>query len=341
MDLPIEEYYAHALKMSERELEIRDEIIGWLPDEIIDAHAHCNLKEHVHGVDPRARGHMLSTFPYFPLEMSKQLHEMFFPGKRIRSLRFPKTFRGIDHRSANQYLLQNSPEADRIALFGLPEDVAYTNAMLAHPRVSALKMYWSYVDPTAKTIYEFFKPEILEESQARDIPIVLHLPRVLVASINDLLRVVKDFPQQRIVLAHLGLSKMVIQGLEETIKTAAAFDNVFMDTALNPSAEVMSLALKCFGRERILFGSDEPLNLIRSVAYRHPQKGERIVTDFKYHWVDSDEVREYGHLAQNATHAHWQSMLAIKRAVELLPKNQQEVTKVWIFRKAAEAVYNF
>lgn len=295
MDLPIEDYFAHAYRLSAEEIRVRDELMGWIPDHIIDAHAHCNLPEHVVEINPRARTHMLSTFPYFPLEDSKRLRDTFFPGKELRSLRFAKTFRGLNHRAANDYLLEQSPAEDHIALFGLPEDVEYTNQMLAHPRVSALKMYWSYVEPPAETIYDFFRPEILEVAQALDVPLVLHLPKMIVRSLDDLLQVVRDFPQLRMVLAHLGLSKLVVPGLEEAIKAAAQHDTLFMDTALNPSADVMGIALKHFGAGRIMFGSDEPLNLIRSVAYQNPSLGERIVTNYQYHWVDQDKFRIFEH----------------------------------------------
>jgi predicted TIM-barrel fold metal-dependent hydrolase len=341
MDLPIKDYFAHAYRMSDSEIKIRDSLMDWLPDEIVDAHAHCNLAAHVVDINPKARQHMLSTFPYFPLEDSERLRTMFFPGKRLRSLRFAKTYRGLDHRAANDYLLEHSPKEDRVALFGLPEDVEYTNQMLRHPRVSALKMYWSYVEPSAEVIYDFFRPEILEEAQANDIPLVLHLPKVIVRSLDDLLQVTRDFPRLRMVLAHLGLSKLVVPGLEEALKEAAKVETIFMDTALNPSADVVAMSLRIFGAERIMFGSDEPLNLIRSVAYEHPEKGQRIVSDYPYHWVDKQEFNEYGHLAKGARHSHWLSMLAIKEAMDRLPAKEQTAAKEWLFRKTAEAVYGF
>lgn len=341
MDLPIEDYFCHAYRMSEAEIRIRDSLMEWLPDDIVDAHAHCNLREHVVEINPRARTHMLSTFPYFTLEDSERQRTMFFPGKKLRSLRFAKTFRGLNHRAANDYLLERSPEEDRIALFGLPEDIEYTNRMMRHPRVSALKMYWSYVEPPAEVIYDFFRPEILEEAQALDIPLVLHLPKMIVRSLDDLKRVSQDFPHLKMVLAHLGLSKLAVPGLEEALTEASRINTVFMDTALNPSADVVAMSLRIFGPERLMFGSDEPLNLIRSVPYEHPEKGQRIVTDYQYHWVDQDEYREYGHLAKGATHAHWLSMVAIKEAVERLPPNQRAPVKEWVFRKTAEAVYGF
>lgn len=341
MNLPIEDYFTHAYRMSEAEVNICDSLMDWLPDDIIDAHAHSNLPSHVIELSSKTRQHMLSTFPYFSLEDSEKLRAMFFPGKRLRSLRFAKTYRGLDHRAANDYLLENSPSEDRVALFGLPEDIEYTNRMLAHPRVSALKMYWSYVEPSAEVIYDFFRPEILEEAQVLDIPIVLHLPKMIVRSLDDLKRVSQDFPRLRMVLAHLGLSKLVVPGLEEALTEASKIKTIFMDTALNPSVDVVAMSLRTFGPERLMFGSDEPLNLIRSVPYEHPEKGQRIVTDYQYHWVDQDEYREYGHLANGATHAHWLSIVAIKEAVERLPSNQRTSIKEWVFRKTSEVVYGF
>ncbi len=341
MNSLVKDYFDHAYCMSDLEIQIRNSLMNWLPDQIIDAHAHSNLAEHVGDINPKALEHMLSTFPYFTLDASEALRNRFFPGKKIRSLRFPKTYRGLDHRAANDYLLANSPDEDRVALFGLPEDIEYTNAMLRHPRVTALKMYWSYVEPSAEVVYDFFRPEILEEAQANDIPIVLHLPKMIVRSIDGLLQVTRDFPRLRIVLAHLGLSKLVVPGLEEALKEAAKVETIFMDTALNPSGDVVSLAVRVFGADRIMFGSDEPLNLIRSVVYEHPQKGQRIVSDYPYHWVDQAEFQAYGHLAKGATHSHWVSMLAVKEAVDRLPKSEQTDTKERLFWKTAEAVYGF
>ncbi len=339
--VPVADHLRHALNLKPQEVALRKELEEWLPAVIIDCHAHCNLEAHVKQVSDYAYKHMMTSFTYLCLEDSARLQDLFFPFRKVRSLRFPKTFRGIDHRAANEYLLNESPEDDRIAVFGLPEDFDYTVGIMRHPRASALKMYWSYVDPPAKKIYDFFTPEILEEAQALDLPIILHLPKMIVHTCDDLMSMLSDFPRLRVVLAHLGLSKLLVPGLEEAYQRAARSPNVWLDTALNPSPEVVSLALECFGRDRIMFGSDEPLNLLRSVAYEHPEKGERIVTDYQYHWVDPVEYAEYGHLAKDAVHAQWQCVFAIKKAIESYPSGEQEALKELIFRKTAEEVFGF
>jgi amidohydrolase family protein len=341
MQIPVKKYLDYALQFNLEEEKFCTQFAEWLPDQIIDCHAHCNLAEHVNYVSERALGHMLSTFTHYSLEVSKRIKERMYMGKDVRTLRFAKTFEGIDHRAANSYLLSESPPNDRVAIFGLPEDVPYTTKMLRHPRCTALKMYWSYVNPPAQTIYEFFRPEILEEAQALDIPIILHLPKMIVRSLDDLLQMLADFPKLRVVLAHLGLSKILVPGLSEAFERVRGNENVVLDTALNPSGDVMSLALSVFGSERIMFGSDEPLNLIRSVAFKHPELGERIVTDYLYHWVDPTEHEEFKHLAVNVTHAHWQSVGAIKEAIERLPLTEQETVRQRVFLSNAEAFFCF
>lgn len=340
--VPVEKYLLHAIKFKPEEIRLRDSFSAWLPDEIIDCHAHCNRERDVMSIGEKSRAHMLSTFPYYSLEDSAWVRNTFFhPGKHVRTLRFPKTFQGVDHRAANDYLLRESPAEDRVALFGLPEDVEYTTSMLSHPRVSALKMYYSYVEPTAKTIYEFFKPEILSVAQELDKPIILHLPKMIVYSIDDLLRMLDDFPRLRVVIAHLGLSKFLLPGLREAFLRIADNPNVYMDTALNPSAEVVGLAIECLGAGRVMYGSDEPLHLIRSVAYQHPEKDERIVTDFMYHWVDPEDHARFGHLANSGVHAHWQALGAIRKAIESLPTAEQDTAKQKVFYTNARDFFKF
>lgn len=336
-----EAYLSYAESFIHTERHLIDEFDQWLPERIIDCHAHCNRPEHVRTIDDRAFHHMLSTFPSFTLEESKDWHQKFHPSKEVRTLRFPNVFRGIDHKAANLYLLEKSPSQDRVALYGLPDDRDYTIDMLDHPRVSALKMYYLYFEPPATQIYQYFPKVVLEAAQARDLPIVLHPPTKITTCLDQILKLIDDFPRLRICLAHLSLTKYVVPGLEEAFFSIAQHPLVNFDTALNPSAEVVSMALQIVGPERIMYGSDEPLHLIRSTVYQHPERGERLVTEYPYHWVDLAEHEEYKNRAQGATHAHWLSLRAIRKAISLLPVDIQEETKQKLFHDNAQKFYGF
>lgn len=336
-----EVYLSHALKITSEEQAKITEYADWLPSTVIDAHAHANLPEHVDYINESAYNHMLSTFPSFSIEESRASHKLLHPSTEVRSLRFAKTFKGIAHRAANQYLLEQSPEGDRVALFGLPEDPAYTIDMLHHPRVSALKMYYSYIQPPATTVYEAFPPPILAAAEESCIPVIMHAPKMIVESVDDVIQTTHDFPDLKIALAHLGSSKFNVPGLQDAYDRLATETSIYLDTALNPSSEVIIRALRTFGTDRIMYGSDEPLNLIRSTPYIHPEYGQRITTDLPYHWQNPKEHAEYRHLASKAIHAHWLSLDALKTAIESRPQPEQARTKQAIFHDNAARFYNF
>lgn len=182
---------------------------------------------------------------------------------------------------------------------------------------------------------------MLETAQERNVPIVLHPPRRITLCLDQIVRLVQDFPRLRVCLAHMGLVKSVVPGLEEAFAAIATFPWIYFDTALVPSVKVMEMALRIVGPDRIMYGSDEPLNLIRSVPYLHPTKGERLATEYPYHWVDATDYKEYKHLAIGATHAHWQALLAIKAAVSTLPDQEQGLVKQKFFYDNAKTFYGF
>ena len=334
-------YLQHSLTMKPQEALKVEEYAAWLPPVVIDAHAHAGLPEHVIDIPPKSYNHMLSTFPSYTIDESKKTHQLFHPSTEIRSLRFAKTFKGIAHIAANDYLLNNCPPGDRAALYGLPDNIPYTIDMLSDERVAGLKMYYSYLEPNATHIYEIFKPEILAVAEEKSVPIILHPPQVITNSIEDLLRLSADFPRLKVSIAHLGLSKFDIPGLQDAYSSLAEGTNFMLDTALNPSTEVTYRAINTFGVDRIMYGSDEPLDLLRSVAFVHPKLGQRITTSYPYHWQDADEHQEYQHLAHDAVHAHWLCLDALKAAIEKLPQQKSKNVKQKIFHDNAAIFFDF
>jgi len=107
------------------------------------------------------------------------------------------------------------------------------------------------------------------------------------------------------------------------------------------SAGVIKSGLDAFGCERILFGSDEPLYLIRANEYIHPKLGPRLIAKYPYHWANLAEHRLYRHLANGATHILWQTLSAIKDAVNLLLIGQRADAKESIFFRNADRLFHF
>lgn len=311
-----------------------------MPARIIDCHAHCNLAEHATAIPDEKLQFMFSTFPWFNIEDSRHVQTVLFPSKDIRTLRFANAFGGIDFGGANNYLAAQSPATDRVALYGLPDDIQYTVDQLKTGKYTALKMYHQYLTPPATKVYEYFRPEILATAQDLDIPIILHLPKMITQALDQIERLVADFPRLRVTLAHLGLPHLPVPGLAEAYKYVASFENVFMDSAMIPSAEVVQFALESFGSDRIMYGSDEPLNLVRSVVYRNPELGERLATEYQYHWVDPVEHEQHGHLAKGAIHIQWKALGAIRIALRRLDWDTMAIREKIFFDNAA-SYYGF
>ncbi len=341
-DIDSAKYLKYSLFLSQVEKDLVEEFLEWLPDEIVDCHTHCGLSEHVKEIDNEIYHQMISTFQGFSFENSHRVEKIFFRNKNLRCLRFPFPFRGIDIKAANDYLLNKVKSPDKVALCGIPEDIEYTNSILRTGKFSALKMYHQQFNSPSKHIYEYFPPKILEAAEKEGVPIILHLPRMITLCKDELFDLIYDFPGLKISLAHLGLPHLVVPTLEETYREVAQYSNINMDTAMIPSKDVLTMALRAFGPRRIMFGSDEPINLIRAVVYQNPILGQRLITEYNYHWVNKEEHETYKHLAKGATHMHWSAVQAIKDAIEnLYPIKQQSEVKNDIFNNNAVKFFNF
>jgi predicted TIM-barrel fold metal-dependent hydrolase len=96
-------------------------------------------------------------------------------------------------------------------------------------------------------------------------PVVLHVsdpegpdyPGRVETPLDDFLRLAENFPRTNLILAHWG-------GLIALRPGTARHRNLFYDTAASPllyEPTVWSRIVEAAGPERVLFGSDFPLNL--------------------------------------------------------------------------------
>ena len=341
LKLQVDRYLEYSLNFNDKEKAFLKNNATWYPKRIIDCHAHCNLLEHVGKLPQKSLTSMISTFFYYTVPFSKKINNLLYPNSVVRTLRFPNVFPGIKLKRANKYLLSQSAPYDGVAVFGSADDCEYVIQMLRKHKPNALKMYWYYTEKSAETIYQCFPEKVLKVAQEMDIPIILHLPKVITKSKDDLLSVLLEYPKLRICVPHLGSTKFVIDGLEETYKILAKKTNIFLDTSLNPSYEVIKLAFKYFGTNRIMFGSDQPLNLIRYVPYVNPEKGQRILTEFIYHWVDEDEHDKYKYIINDLYHCHWLAVNSLRKVIDEYPIKIRDKIKEDVFYNNAKKFYKF
>lgn len=339
-NIPFAEYRRAAETPTPAELELARHFAAWLPDVVIDAHVHNGLPEHVIQMTPRSLGHMASSFPWSSVEDSRKLHRQLFPGARVRCLRLAKAHPGYDHHAINEWLRQEiEGSQDRFALFGLQADPQWTAAEVDRVRPAALKNYYMVSEPPDATIEAIFPPLVLEACAATNTPIILHLPRQITESIDELEAVVARYPGLKIVLAHLGVPLYLRRGLKEAYERVHALPNVFMDTACMEHSDVIALAGDTVGWDRIIFGTDDPISLLRATPYIHPTKGPRVAPAAAMHWTDPEEFSEFGHLGFGAALNHWQQLLAIEKA--LRGRHDEDELKLAVMHDNAQVIYGF
>lgn len=328
----------YALAFTEKEKKLI-EIHKLLPEKIIDCHAHCFLSEHA---DFRGAilNHPASTFSEFSLGQSRKLQGYLYPGHEITALRFPIPIQGVDFRKANRYLLENASYLDRVAVCGIGDDIAYTTDILTDERVVALKMYNFSTIPPAEKIYDFFKPEILEHAQTLGIPIILHPPKPIDMG-DDFWKMLKDFPRLKVIFAHLGAPTGHSGLLEKIYAKLSKYEQTYMGTSLATDYNVVVAAFRFFDPARIVFGSDEPCNLIRARLYTNPCLGTRLITEYPYHWVDPNEHRKYGGLAKGCTHLHWQAIRVLVEAIKDLFQKKRYSVMENVFHNTAKKLFSF
>ncbi|MBB2988525.1 amidohydrolase family protein [Terracoccus luteus] len=273
--------------LTARERGLLRSLLPLLPERIIDAHTHCNLLEHVGAIPPPLDSLPMTTFAAYDLSEAEVSRGELWPGKHVRALRFANAFQGIDHRAANDYLAASAPhQGDWFVAFGISDDPDYTVGLLRRTRATACKMYARSVVPFLTRITEVFPPAVLAECARLEVPIILHLPASLEESREELLTVLDDYPTLKVVLAHCALVRPDHQGDLDALLTLAPHANVVVDTALVVDPRTLDVALQALGPERVLFGTDEPLSLLRVLEYQHPVKGKQWASTTPYHWLD-------------------------------------------------------
>jgi len=340
MIIPSRQYFIDALNFSQREIELRMDFDHWLPDMIIDCHAHANGEGCVGNIPEVIAKEPRGSFPSYSIDDSLKMKSVFHPTTNVRTLRFSNPYLGINHRCANQYLLRSSPITDAVALLGLPDNIDYTIRELRTSRYAGLKMYPFYRYPPFTAVLEVFPDPILKVAEETRTPIILHLPQPLYKSVDEVRDLATRYPDLAIVIAHLGRQNIPTDETRAAYFNVADFDNVVFDTSMVVSAEIIEQVFDAVGPHRVLYGSDEPCSMLRYTRYMHPTKGFRCATSYPYHWLAEDERLEYGHLGRDAVHIHWQSLLAIRSTIEKLYLSNLDEVKTLVFYANSRRIFS-
>ncbi len=257
------------------------ELKDFLPDTFIDLHTHVS----VNTMTPAGESNGGSTWTSLVADemTGGQLMDSFdrlFPGKKVTPLVFGSCGHVISE--CNQYVYNEAktygfPVLTRTGYDMDPDALArevHANGSLG------LKPYLSncppYVPASEIRIYDFLPHEHLEVANKNGWIVMLHISRSGrlrdQMNIAHLMEIEKKYPNVKLVVAHVGraYSKQDIGDAFEILKHTK---NMTFDFTANVCDDAIRECIKAVGTERLMFGSDLPIAIMRMYRITDPVTG--------------------------------------------------------------------
>ncbi len=142
-----------------------------------------------------------------------------------------------------------------------------------------------------------------------------------------------------IVLAHLGRQLRADDPGSRAVRAIADLPNVAMDCSMATDGEVYRLVFDVLGPERVLYGSDQPMNLLRFLPVEDPVLGRRLASHRPYHWLSDELFARYRSQARDARLAHWQVLSALDEGISSVFGSEAGEVRQRVFHDNALEVY--
>jgi hypothetical protein len=251
-----------------------ERLADFLPHRIIDLHTHVWLRHFRRPLPGNSRG---PTWPRRvaednPVEDLLQTYGLMLPDQQVTPLVFGWPERDADLEATNTYTSHVARERSLPAL--LVTTPAWSATELEH-RVKTggflgLKPYLdqapAHIPSPDITIYDFLPPHHLLAADAHAWIVLLHIPRPArlrdPLNLQHLLEIESRYPRIRLVIAHIGRAYCP-EDVGDAFDLLRPTQRMVFDFSANTNAWVMEQALRTFGPQRLVFGSDLPIVRMR------------------------------------------------------------------------------
>lgn len=251
-----------------------DEILPWLPEEIIDCHAHVGMAEFCGPISPERKKALwaIEVATELRWESLREVLAKILPDRQISVLAFGFPYREIDIERNNRYAQEGSTNPINRAASLLITKPEWSPELIEKGLDTGFVGIKPYPDLAPNgaecSIYDFLPKEHLRVLNEAGGILVLHLPRAGRLAdpnnIREILEISDQFPTVKLIIAHIGRS-FCLPTAQAGLPAFADHPGIFFDTSANLNSEVFRSALETIGPDRILFGSDLPITLMRGI----------------------------------------------------------------------------
>ena len=258
--------------MNERDLIIyREELAPYLPEKIHDCHAHVwKRSDFPADFEISPQSYMNRFGGEFTPDMFRAVMKELLPEQKF-------TFTGFG--CPNKYTDRSQvpgplADGDFSEVLLSPEDPAEViQERVERTHSIGVKPYLNYAADFCKKsasdveIKDMITPSQLEYLNKAKLAVTLHIPRPDRFSdpVNrtQMLALCEKYPNVKFIFAHIGRAYFMRNIIDSNIEEFSKYPNAFFDTAMVNSTDIMKYAFDHFPIERILFGTDTPIALLR------------------------------------------------------------------------------
>lgn len=324
---------------------------NYLPDKIIDAHTHLHLKKYYLG-DELWNQNRGALWPRLaceenPAEDLEAFYKAQFPDKQVTPLVFGKVSRAYDVEGCTSYAITEAKKRGWPYLYVTrPEwDADLFEEKIASTGAKGAKVYLNfsptYLPSNEIRILDFIPRHQLEVMNRHGWVLMLHIPRAGrlgdPVNLEEMILIAREYPNVRTIIAHIGRAyceKDVGNAFERLPKEAP---NLYYDFSANCNEWVMEQLLRYVGPEKVMFGTDSPINRMRMGRLVENGTYINLVRKGQYKGVETDtHMREItGSEAGKLTWFPYYEIDAMRRASEACHITDAQVERMF-YRNAAE-----
>lgn len=308
----------------------RDRLAGFLPRKMLDIHTHIWLKAFRKEMSVATRG---QNWPRLVAEDNSiedllETYRLLLPEQEVTPLIFGWPERNADMEQTNAYTSRSARQHNLPGL--MVTNPGWTAAELEQRALSGgflgLKPYlnWAplHIPSQDIQIYDFLPPAHLEVADRHGWIVILHIPRPArlkdPLNLQQMLEIEQRYANIKLVIAHIGRAYCP-EDIGDAFEVLQASQRMLFDFSANTSAVVIEGALRAFGAQRVVFGSDLPIVRMRM---------QRICENGAY--INLVPAGLYGDVSGDA---HMREVS--QREGEQISFFLYEM--LWAFRRAAEA----
>jgi hypothetical protein len=207
-----------------------------------------------------------------PLEDLLQTYTLMLPEQQVTPLVFGWPERDADLEQTNAYAGRVARERGLPALLVTTPDwpAAELECRVEADGFLGLKPYLdqapAHIPMRDITIYDFLPPHHLQVADAHGWIVLLHIPRPArlkdPLNLQHLLEIESRYPRIQLVIAHIGRAYCP-EDVGDAFDLLHTTQRMVFDFSANTNAWVMEQALRAFGPQRLVFGSDLPIVRMR------------------------------------------------------------------------------